>query len=111
MDHRQGSRVQGDMVIQFGDGNTGIVKNSNSAGAAGSDILELRRAVGELANHIVVARNENAAAALSTLMSELRQEVPQKHRLRDLWAGLVRILPEVATVTDAGTKIANILSS
>jgi hypothetical protein len=59
-----------------------------------------------------VERSQNAAAGalLDSFMTEVKEEKPNKSKLRQCWEGLLAVLPNLATLADAGAKVAKLFT-
>lgn len=59
-----------------------------------------------------VERSQNAAAGalLDSFMTEVKEETPNKSKLRQCWDGLLAVLPSLATLADAGAKVTKLFT-
>lgn len=89
--------------------NRSIVEDAvkNTRLTMGADTAELLSGIAD-----VVDKSQNSAAVslLNSLMTELKQKQPDKSKVRQIWDGLVDVLPDIATIAGASAKIAGLFS-
>ena len=66
---------------------------------------ETGKALIEVAKFIENSGNVSAGALLNTFYEELNKTQPEKSKLSSLWSGILTLLPSVATLAGAVSKI------
>ncbi|MEM8851394.1 MAG: hypothetical protein AAGE03_15355 [Pseudomonadota bacterium] len=71
---------------------------------------EVAQALSEIAAYVETAENEGAAILMNSLAEEAAKEEPDKSKLRQLWDGIVAVLPGVTKLAGAVGAVAKLFA-
>lgn len=96
--------IQGSTIV-----NRSMIEKSFNKVQSGFD-ESTALALVQVAEHIARSGNKEAAEMFSAFNEELQKDEPKKPVLRSLWDGMVRVLPDLATLADAASKISQLFT-